>query len=149
MKETEKRALFPRAAGLMATAASLIVFAESLLFLNGASQTYVFSHANYYGWRVLGTSFFYYLVTGVFGVISFFLGLISAIFLLHGKRIKLSMFGLGLLSTCGVVVFLWVFIVGSSTLSGVLLASLLSLPILVPSILSIMLVCISKVEFSS
>jgi hypothetical protein len=148
VKDPRERTRFPRAAGILAIAASLIAFAESVLFLNGASETWVFTHASYYGWRVLGISFFYYLATGIFGVISFFFGLTSAIFISERKRIKFSIFGLSLLVTCGVIIFLLVFIIGSPTLSDVLLASLFSLPILVPSVLSVIFISISKAEFS-
>jgi hypothetical protein len=148
VKDSRERTRFLRAAGIFAISASLIAFAESVLFLNGASQTWVFTHANYYGWRVLGVSFFYYLATGIFGLISFFFGLISAIFILKRKRMKFSIFGLSLLVTFGVVIFLLVFIIGVPSLPGVLLASLFSLPILVPSVLSVICVSISKAEFN-
>jgi hypothetical protein len=148
LKDLRERKRFPRAAGILAIAASLIALAESLLFFWGASQTWVFTHANYYGWRVLGVSFFYYLATGIFGVISFFFGLASAIFISERKRMKFSIFGLSLLVTCGVIIFLLVFVIGSASLSDVLLVSLFSLPILVPSVLGIVFVTLSKAEFN-
>jgi ABC-type multidrug transport system permease subunit len=148
LKDLRERKRFPRAAGILAIAASLIALAESLLFFWGASQTWVFTHSNYYGWRVLGVSFFYYLATGIFGVISFFFGLASAIFISERKRMKFSIFGLSLLVTCGVIIFLLVFVIGSASLSDVLLVSLFSLPILVPSVLGIVFVTLSKAEFN-
>jgi hypothetical protein len=148
MKEPQKRTPFPRAAGILTIAASLMALAESTLFLNSASQTWVFTHASYYGWRVLGVSFFYYLATGIFGLISFFFGLASAIFISERKRIKFSIFGLNMLITCGVMIFLWIFIIGSPVLLDILLVSLFSLPILVPSVLGVIFVAVSKAEFN-
>ena len=148
VKNPRERTRFPRAAGILAIAASLIALTESILFFWSASLTWVFTHANYYGWRMLGAYFFYYLATGTFGVISFFFGLTSTIFISERKRIKFSISGLSLLVTCGVIIFSLVFIIGSHTLSDVLLASLFSLPILVPSVLSVIFVSISKAEFS-
>jgi hypothetical protein len=148
MKDSRERTRFPRAAGILAIAVSVIALAESTLLLYGASQTWVFTHTSYYGWRVLGVSFFYYLATGIFGVISFFFGLTSVAFILERKRIKFSIFGLSMLKACGVIIFLWVFILGSPSLSDILFISLFSLPILVPSVLSVIFVSISKAEFS-
>ena len=148
MKDPQDKTRFSRAVAILAIAASLIALAESMLFLNGALQTWIFTHASYYGWRVLGASFFYYLATGIFGFISFIFGLTSAIFISERRRMKFSIFGLSLLVTCGVIIFLLVFINGSSSLSDVLFVSLFSLPILVPSALSIIFVSISKPKFS-
>jgi hypothetical protein len=143
MKEPQKRTPFPRAAGTLKVVASLIAFVEGIWFLYSDSQTWVFTHAYYYGWRVLGVSFFYYLAIGIFGLISFFFGFASYVFISERKRMKFSLFALSLLITCGVMIFLSVFIIGSS----ILLASLFGLPILVPSVLGIIFVAVSKAEF--
>ena len=144
MKEPQKRTLFPRAAGILSIAASLITIYVSAMLIHGVLLTWEFTHAYYYDWRILGVSFFYYLATGVFGVISFFFGLTSGIFASERKRIKFSLLGLSLLITCGVMIFLSFFILGSS----ILLVSIFGLPILVPSVLSIIFVAKSKAEFN-
>jgi hypothetical protein len=148
MKEPQKRTLFPRDAGILTVVASLIVLAEGIWFLYGDSQTWYFLHAYYYGWRVLGLSFFYYLAIGILGIISFFFGFASGIFISERKRIKFSLFGLSLLIACGVMIFSWIFIFGSPSLLDILLVSSFSLPILVPSVLSVIFVAISKAEFN-
>ena len=101
VKDPRDRTQFPRTAGILAIAASFITLVESVVLLNGASQTWVFTHAYYYGWRVLGISFFYYLATGIFGLISFFFGLASVASILERKRIEFSLFGLSMLIACG------------------------------------------------
>jgi hypothetical protein len=142
MKETQKRTLFPRVAGILTIAASLIMFAVSVMLLQDAwmSSTYVIVHAR----QPLYVSFFYFLAVGVFGAISFPFGLASGIFVWERKRKKFSMFGLSLLVTCGIMIFLSVFIVGLP----VLLAFLFGLPILAPSVLGIIFVAVAKAEFN-
>jgi hypothetical protein len=149
MKEMQKRTLIPRVAGILTAVASLIAFVEGIWFLYNDSQTWVFTHAYYYGWSVLGVSFFYYLAIGILGVISFFFGFASGVFISERKRIKFSTFGLSMLTACGVMIFLWVFISGSPVnLFDILFISIFSLPILVPSVLGIILVALSKTEFN-
>jgi hypothetical protein len=142
MKAPQKRTRFPRAAGTLTIAASLIVFAVSMMLLQGVwmSETYIIGHAR----QPLYVYFFYYVVVGIFGSISFPFGLASGIFVWERKRIKFSVFGLSLLITCGVMILLSVFILDLP----ILLASLFGLPILVPSVLGIIFVAVSKAEFN-
>jgi hypothetical protein len=149
VKDPRERTLLPRVAAILAIVASLIACAESLFFFRATEQTWVFTHASYYGWRALGVSFFYYLAIGIFGVVSFFFGLASAIFISKTKRIKFSIFGLSLLITCGIMIFMWIFTRGSPpSLSDIFFISTFSLPIIVPSVLSVIFVSVSKAEFS-
>lgn len=142
MEEQQKKTVFPRAAGILTIAASLITLAVSVMLIQDAlmSSTYIIVHAR----QPLYASFVYFLAVGIFGVISFPFGLTSGIFVWERKRKQYSIIGLGLITTCGIMILLAVFIVNLP----ILLASLFGLPILVPSVLAIIFMAASQAEFN-
>ncbi len=116
------------AAALLAMAASIIELAVALLALSAAKLSISYVQ----GWDFYAV---YYLATGVLGTAAFPFVLTAVIFVLKRKAFKFSLASLSLLAVCGVVMCypLWFF----------------GAPILALSILSIILVALSKSQFNT
>jgi hypothetical protein len=131
IKAPQKRTPFPKTAGILTITCSFLAVAISTLYLSAASMSLGYRPGYINGFNVY---YLYYLATGIFGTFSFPFGLASGIFALKRKRLVFSIFGLCLLTACGVMMLIPLLIFG--------------LPILVLSILSVIFVVISKAEFN-
>jgi hypothetical protein len=60
----------------------------------------------------LNIHYLYYLATEIFGAISYVFGVISAFYVLKTQKLRFSMFGLGLLIVCGVLMLFPLFFFG-------------------------------------
>ena len=126
-----KSTVFPLIAASLTFIASFFALALSLLYFSAASMSLGY-HPGYI--NGLNMHYLYYLATGIFGAISYVFGVVSAFSVFKRKRLRFSLFGLGLLVVCGVVMLFPIFFFG--------------LPLLVLSVLAVGFFVVSKNEFT-
>jgi hypothetical protein len=120
-----KRTPFPTTAGILTIIGSCLTIAITVLYFTSA---YI-SLTNRYFHGLAS----YYVITAIFGVVAFTFGFMGGILALKRRRIALSVFGISLLITSGIMMSipLWFF----------------GLPIAILSLLSVIFVAISRSEF--
>jgi hypothetical protein len=126
-----KRKRFLLSAAVFALIASCIALALSTVSFSAAWLSWGYRHGYNNG---LNFYFIYYLAAGIFGLISFSLGLVSVFFTVKRIKFVFSVFGSSLLMAYGVFMLTPLYFFG--------------LPILVFSTLSLSLVWLSKPEFN-
>ena len=80
---------------------------------------------------------------GIFGILGFAFGLTGGIFSIRRRRFGLSIFGMSLLIIMGFFVLLVPALFGSP-----FIGFLFGMPMIIPSILSVIFVAVSKSEFT-
>jgi hypothetical protein len=117
------RTSYPIAAGILTIIASCLALFTGIRVLRAVGLLWVFM--------------------GIFGILVFAFGLTAGIFSINRRRFGLSKFGMSLLAAMGFFVLI------VPALFGELFFPLLfGMPIIIPSILSIIFVSISKDEFT-
>jgi N-acetylneuraminic acid mutarotase len=127
-----KRSHLPLAGGIMAVLVSLIVLALTIIDVQG-----IFSYFAYRHDQILSTDtiFYFYLAVAILGVFAVAFGLAAGLFALQKKRLRLTLFGLSLLTVYGAIISIYFFIFG--------------LPVLAFSIIANVFVSLSKAEFDN
>jgi hypothetical protein len=118
-----ERTGFPIAAGILTIIASSLAALIGILLFGAVGLLWVF--------------------TGIFGIFVFAFGLTGGIFSLLRRHFVLSIFGMSLLTVMGFFVLLVPALFGSP-----FIGLLFGMPILIPSILSVIFAAISKGEFT-
>jgi hypothetical protein len=133
-----KRTPFPSTAGILTIIGSCITITLSILLVAGTLYIVVMG---YFG--ISPARYLYNLIAGIFGIIAFAFGLTGGIFALRRRRIALSIFGISLLITSGIMMSLPFWVMGYTISNWVW-----GLPIVILSVLSVIFVAVSKGEFS-